>query len=216
MIPEDKVELLKMVSEPLRVELHLEMYSPLVSSHPFLRRYSENHPEVMGKVCREGVSTQWLSRGDVIFSQGQIPEKPKMLFACEASLEYEMDGKKEELTKGQWASEATLWTNWMHRGTLRAISESTVLQLEADTFADIVSQFWTPQVNPKKYAREFVARLNDMDPSSLSDLTKVVREDEDVRGSTISQQRLWASGWGSLFGVYPSGSQTMMLETVRN
>ena len=49
--PERSVELLGMVSQPLLQELHFEIYSPLLSVHPFFKRYIEECPQVIRKVC---------------------------------------------------------------------------------------------------------------------------------------------------------------------
>jgi len=205
-IPEEDVELLNIVSGPLRVELHFEIYSKLLAHHPFLRRYSEFHPEVMGKVCHCGISVKSLSKGDIVFSEGEIPAEPKMLFPSEGVLQYEKDAEYKDLQKGEWSSEATLWTHWMHRGTLRAKQESRVLLLDAVTFADMVSQFWTPEVNPKRYARDFVEGLNDMDPAFLSDLT-VIGFEKEKRMTTESQvlQRGWSLTPRYIFGLVPDG-----------
>lgn len=45
--PQDSVELLSLVSEPLRVQLHFEQYLPVIEKHPFFKRYSK---ERLGRV----------------------------------------------------------------------------------------------------------------------------------------------------------------------
>merc|ERR1740130_1183783 len=50
-MPESGVALMKHVSEPLHVELHFEMYNPMLQVHPFFARYVEECPHVVRKVC---------------------------------------------------------------------------------------------------------------------------------------------------------------------
>merc|ERR1711959_606813 len=44
-LPENQVRLFSLVSEPLRVEMHFEMYAPVFASHPFFFDYIEECPQ---------------------------------------------------------------------------------------------------------------------------------------------------------------------------
>lgn len=219
------MRLLEIVSEPLRAELHFQLYSSLLVVHPFLSCFCELHPEVMSKVCHSAVSTKLLSCGDVAFSQAEIPNSPQILFVWEGALEYRKDGDSPvEVGKGQWVAEGTLWTNWMHRGTLQAKEECRLLCLDSKLFGEMVSQFWTQEVNPKAYARDFVNTLNEMDQSSLSDLMdfqEIMRtsqkvsffsEDGQLIGWQRSSERKHSSTRQrllSLFGAVPGGGSNI-------
>merc|ERR1719450_1057199 len=60
-MPESAVCLIKQVSEPLRVELHFEMYNPMLSVHPFFARYVEECPHVVRKVCHTAMQANQVS-----------------------------------------------------------------------------------------------------------------------------------------------------------
>merc|ERR1719359_1853039 len=62
-MPENAVMLIKHVSEPLRVELHFEMYSPMLLVHPFFIRYMEECPHVVRKVCHTAMEMHQVSIG---------------------------------------------------------------------------------------------------------------------------------------------------------
>merc|ERR1712228_279933 len=79
--------------------------------------------------------------------------------------------KGEDLTQGQWISEPVLWTHWMHRGMLRAVSDSRLCLLDAHKFQDVVSTFDHDEFNPKVYASGFVDGLN----STKDMLTDIAR-----------------------------------------
>jgi len=202
LLDETNVKLLELVSEALRAEMHFELYSPLLSEHPFLKRYCEVHREVMTKVCHSAVSRKSISRGDVVFNTGELPSDPQMLFVESGMLEYEMEDRlPEEVGKKRWIAEANLWTTWMHRGKLQAKTDCRLLVLDANTFQDKVSQFYTSEVNPRHYARLFVDGLNEMEQALLSDLTVIHmahHEDSDPIIREAGSRRSSGSGgsWG--------------------
>jgi len=170
-MPEDQVELLKLVSEPLRVDLHFEMFSPIFGLHPFFWRYTHECPQVMRKVCHHVTSAVHLSRGDVLFHAGEAPADPRMYIIVIGLMQYmAISGKVTFLHEEEWVAEATLWTRWVHRGVLTAMAECRIFTIDAKKFQDIVGQFEHPQFDPKAYAVTFVECLNSTKPAMLSDL----------------------------------------------
>lgn len=172
--PESSVELLKLISGPLRAEIHYETHLPVLAAHPFLRLYNSRHAVSIRHVCHKAVAQVSLSRGDVLFSESEITVNRRMFFVCDGKFMYLQDVKKEggtEVVQGCWLSEAVLWTAWTHRGTLQAVNEGSLLALNAEEFAGIVSTF--PTVHVFNYAAKFVQGLND---SSCDDLTDIGEE----------------------------------------
>jgi len=179
---EQAVELLRMVSEPLRVELHFELYAHVFNKHHFFKQYVELCPAAMRKVCHHAVSVKPLSRDDVVFSFGEIPAHPQMLICMGGTLRYvaAIDETETEVTAdsaSSWVAEATLWTHWMHRGILAAVSDARLLVVNAKDFQDIAIQFPTPGFDPKRYASDFVAQLNESE--NLTDLHSKPEEHGD-------------------------------------
>jgi len=170
-VPEDKIDLLHFVSEPLRVELHFEIYSPVLRVHPFFLRYMEDCPAVMRKVCHSAIQTMQVSHNDVLFSLGEIPSQPKVYFIKTGLLQYvSLSGKEIQVTPKMWACEAALWTNWIHRGQLTAITDCRLYALDCKRFQDIASSFEHHDFDPKKYAAEFVRDLNNCHHTEITDL----------------------------------------------
>merc|ERR1711862_676735 len=87
-MPEGSVELLGIVSEPLRVELHFEIYSGVLAAHPFFARYIEECPQIMCRVCHCAMSELLVSHGDTIFTAGETPQYPKTYIVCSGTLQY--------------------------------------------------------------------------------------------------------------------------------
>lgn len=185
LMPESSVELLTLVSEPLRSELHFEMYSPIFSQHPFFSHYTMEAPQVMRKVCHYASAMSLVSSGDVIFSTGEIPAEPKMYVVCSGTLQYTHDdGMISTVEKGRFLAEATLWTKWMHRGVLTATSDCRLCTLDATKFQVISGQFSQSYFNPKIYAAAFVDALNQQ--GTYSDLPLILTS--ELEASAMSTQ----------------------------
>jgi len=122
--PEVAVELLKVISEPLMMELHFEIHAPILRSHPFFKSYMSVNPMGMRRVCHTAITILHVSRDDVIFTAWEAPPKPRMLFIVKGTLEYiATDGSYKTILNSTWVSEACLWVkDWVHAGTLRARS----------------------------------------------------------------------------------------------
>eukprot|EP00929_Paragymnodinium_shiwhaense_P011585 TRINITY_DN11751_c0_g1_i1.p1 TRINITY_DN11751_c0_g1~~TRINITY_DN11751_c0_g1_i1.p1 ORF type:complete len:873 (+),score=182.78 TRINITY_DN11751_c0_g1_i1:92-2710(+) len=175
----DAVDLLPVVSEPLKVAMHFEMFSPVLKHHPFFADCIMEGPQVMRRVCHCATSTLLLSQGDVIFSKGETTPEPKMYFVCKGMLEYaHPSGDLVTLVDRQWVAEPTLWTIWRHRGTLTALDDAKIFMLDSTTFQNVVARGIRLKeegiFDPKLYAADFVAHLNSVDdPNDLSCLTSL-------------------------------------------
>mmetsp|Transcript_71258 Transcript_71258/g.196724 ORF Transcript_71258/g.196724 Transcript_71258/m.196724 type:complete len:915 (+) Transcript_71258:821-3565(+) len=157
---ENRVELLGMISEPLRVELHFELYAPVVSVHPFFRCFTEACPQVMKKVCHAAMSQLLVSNGDVVFMLGEVPSPPQMFIVCSGELSYHyVTGAVAYVEAGQWISEATLWTSWTHQGMLKAASDCRLCLLDAQKFLEFAETF-DHDFDLRSYARTFVECMN--------------------------------------------------------
>jgi len=185
---ESNVELLRVISEPLKMELHFEMYSPVLSKHPFFNTYASECPHVMRKVCHRSTSMSLVSSNDIIFNAGELPLNPKMCWVCNGTLSYFSMTEQEFLVKeGDWISEGVLWTPWMHRGSLRANADCRLCELDARSFQDIVGQFDHGEFDPKDYAAHFVRKLNDHQ-GEVTDLHVKFLE-EEVPGAPPPRRR---------------------------
>merc|ERR1712176_1139769 len=88
-MPEVQVEVIFLISQPLRVDIHFEMFSPKLAGHFFFAGYINDCPHVMRKVCHVAmeISTLFHSQ-DVLFSAGEMPAAPQMYIVKNGSLEY--------------------------------------------------------------------------------------------------------------------------------
>merc|ERR1712061_616935 len=88
-MPESTVELLKVLSEPLRVEIHFALYSETFMNHPFFCCFNEMNAAGVRSVCHTCVTEQSLSVGDILFAELEVPTVPRMFFLKTGQTQYE-------------------------------------------------------------------------------------------------------------------------------
>lgn len=77
----------------------------------------------------------------------------------------------QDLSAGDWCSEAALWVPWVHRGTLRATDIACeLLAIDAQKFQTLTLNYENVRVNARIYAQTFATWLNGLERSRLSDL----------------------------------------------
>jgi len=178
---EQEVELLGVISQSLRIELHFEIYSVCLSTHDFFQVYTEECPHVVRHICHRAVSVLVQTSGDVVFCAGEIPVEPKMYIVRRGELRYDSihdDDDECEVGKDRHISEAALWTMWVHRGLCVAASDAILLTICGKKFASIVNQFHVPEFDPIQYGKAFVNDLNTF-KTFVTDIT-TMREMQDM------------------------------------
>jgi len=173
-IPEESVKLLEDVSEPLRRELHFEIYADHLSVHPLFDLLRHRSQE-MKRICHDAVFPVLVSENEVIFSVDEVPsEPPHMIFLEKGLLKYQLDGEAiQDVRPGQWIAEQVLWTDWVYQGTLRSVTPCRLLMLNSVVFQQIVSTKFmqgTLSFEVTKYAAGFLKMLNKSRHRVRSDL----------------------------------------------
>lgn len=205
MMPEDRVEVLSLISRPLYVELHYELYSPVLELHPFFERLSTALPYVMRVVCDQATSTILASAGDIIFHAGEFPTTPMMYIICDGILIYiDVADKTTVLSQGQWVSEPNLWIRWMHRGMLQATGDCRIVALDAGVFQDVLTHFDSgPALSPRKYGMAFVSYMNEVG-SSVSDLASGAEGKLVSKSQTANTISITNASWGKFLDKVPN------------
>jgi len=172
----ESIELLSMISEPLQVELHFEMYMPKFCSNPFMARFGEVYPTQMREICHTAVSLVSLSSGDVLFSDGETPPTPTMYVLISGKAQYLQEETLIEdasiVRERQCLCEAALWTHWVHCGILLSKAPCRLLSLDASVFQDIVTSS-VPEHDLTKlraYPQRYVDHLTTCPVQELTDL----------------------------------------------
>lgn len=169
-LPEEDVELLKFVSDSLKSDLHLEIFSPMLFSHPVLYHLQGVNPAVVRQICHGAVSTQHCLSNDVLFRPGEVPTRPNMFFVSQGRLSYSQDAVHfQAVLPPEWLCEHVLWTSWVYHGLFFAESVCQLVCLDTEAFRDIVGKCQTSVSELAKYAVEFLKLVNNS-PNTRSDL----------------------------------------------
>lgn len=191
--PEQSVTFMALVSKPLRAEMHYEMHLPVINEYPFLHVFNIFNPTTTRNICHTALSPVLVSRGDILFSMLEVSMSPAMLFVVSGEITYVRgsDLAVQQVIKGEWLAEASLWTAWTHCGTARGRDEAQVLALDASRFGELVSA--VPGGNGKAYAQRFVEQLNQMADEDLSDVGRPSVETWEVV-DVIFENRTFSRG----------------------
>jgi len=172
-LPEANIALLQMISDPLRMELHFEIHSAIMFQHPFFLSYNHVNPGAIKNVCHTSVSSLKVAAEDVVFSEMEQPANPRIFFVIDGVLKYSKPSQSEdeirEVKSGVWIGEALLWTeDWLHVGTLTAVTDSQLLAVEVKGMHDHIANFGTSHA--RHFAKLFTDNLNALASQDLSDI----------------------------------------------
>eukprot|EP00930_Biecheleria_cincta_P036956 TRINITY_DN25338_c0_g1_i1.p1 TRINITY_DN25338_c0_g1~~TRINITY_DN25338_c0_g1_i1.p1 ORF type:complete len:717 (-),score=105.12 TRINITY_DN25338_c0_g1_i1:314-2464(-) len=194
---EHDVELLSMISKGLRVELDFQMFRPIFATHIFFERYIEEFPMVMRKISNEASKLTWVFEGDIMFSEGEQPARPRMFIPQEGTLSYiDCFGRVYKIEACSTddrpiISEPNLWTYWVHCGMLKALTKVSMFELDATKFQEIALQFDHGHFDPRRYAVAYVEMLKNRD--MVSDMVMPFSDEEsDQLLATLSYSRAFS------------------------
>jgi len=122
----------------LMIQLHQEVYGPMLTLHPFFAAYSEIDTKGLHRICHCAMSQQALLDEQDLFTRGTTATK--MYFIVSGLLDYLHEGSHKLLEEGNWACEVVLWIPWVHLGNLTAIRFSELFALDAGIFQKTIPQ----------------------------------------------------------------------------
>lgn len=161
-IVERDIALLGVISEPLRVEIHYQIYTPVIKAHPFFCHYHASSSAATQKLCHSAIQVISLSMGDTLFTYGESPRVPQMFFLMSGCLvyKYQSVGVERMVGIGMWACEAALWVPWIHLGDMSAGADCGVLGLDAAVLQEVSVKFQSQATFSAVYASKFMNWLN--------------------------------------------------------
>lgn len=175
------IKILALLSEPLSNELHSFMFAPHLKRHPFFHFLGDNMSSVMHRVCHQSLRGQSLAAYDVLFALGD--EGRCMYFVKNGDLQYTFrngDMLDPPLKELEWVAEAVLWVSWWHAGELSAVTPCDLVVVDPKIFMGIFCQHIKPWRFAKRYADQFLERLNNSHDDTLSD---IIRDDAFYSGA---------------------------------
>lgn len=210
-ISEASVELLHLISNPLRVEIHFECYGHVLMWHPFFKGYHTMNGMAFRHLCHVAVTRMKLSKGDVCFSTGETPQHPRMFYLVVGNMMYTRPTRRPlHMETQQWACEVHLWIqSWVHCGQLRATSECDIICLDAEKFRETACNYKVKEFYAGKYAQRFVTDMNEADTQDVSELVTEAVNPRDIAKDIFPRSR-------SQFGLHGDKSaRSGYFESVR-
>eukprot|EP00930_Biecheleria_cincta_P001702 TRINITY_DN102815_c0_g1_i1.p1 TRINITY_DN102815_c0_g1~~TRINITY_DN102815_c0_g1_i1.p1 ORF type:complete len:767 (+),score=101.17 TRINITY_DN102815_c0_g1_i1:29-2302(+) len=179
--------ILDSLSMPLNDRLAFEMLSANLVVHPlfaFLRYHSE---PVMIKISVAALQCIHFGSEDIIFRLRESSNGMVMLFngECQYTLP---SGDGMPLKNGSWLAEASIWTDWLHRGNLKAYTPCYTGLIEAQKFVAVMRVHPYPWTLSCRYAARFVQFLNRIDQKQLIDILStdaIMEEGLDAMDGTL-------------------------------
>jgi len=170
-VRDTNADALRRSSIELIVDLLEEMRVPAFSAHPFFVNLRAKHPHLVRELCQEALQPLLRHPDQLVFRAGDVSSRMYVLISGHAlytASVHQQDAPpgspptlvKRALRGGQWLSEAALWTGWVHRGELWAVTECLFFALDASGFAQVISSHKSAHTFAAAYARKFVEGLN--------------------------------------------------------
>jgi len=159
-----KIEYLQLLSGPLHAALQLELFEPALTVVPYLAEYSQLSRPSMSQVCFSAVRKFRIFKKDTLFNFGE--ECTEMMIMLSGAVFYRrargIRGVRRRTNIEQVCvlCEAVLWVPWIHRGTTKAITESTVVALNSKRFRDVTVAHPDAMYHAHAYALEFLKKLH--------------------------------------------------------
>jgi len=164
---ESSVELLELLSTPLRRELRYARYEHCLGELGFHAMTSQLSLPLLSKT---------LAANDTVFEVGSVAQEA--YFISEGSLMYAWGDQKvtfNEKDKLGWLVEMCLWTPWVHVGELSTRSVSCVETIQLEPFFECICRSLDVLRLAQEYAESFVKSMN-----SLAAVTDLWHPDQDV------------------------------------
>mmetsp|Transcript_73147 Transcript_73147/g.169636 ORF Transcript_73147/g.169636 Transcript_73147/m.169636 type:complete len:713 (+) Transcript_73147:91-2229(+) len=196
-VQEQQVDLLALLSEPLRMSLRKELFKQHCT-HPFFEEIFTHGAVAMSKLCVAALDQELFSKGDVLFHEREVARR--MFMVIEGRLIYlcnEVKRTPDILEPGDWCSEAALWLRWAHRWDMCAFSEATLFGINAESFRQTLTQTPADAVLPRRYAHKFLGCFSKLvEVGEASDIRPSREDVERFYKSTWTAEKDPASSWG--------------------
>eukprot|EP00929_Paragymnodinium_shiwhaense_P034618 TRINITY_DN18809_c0_g1_i2.p1 TRINITY_DN18809_c0_g1~~TRINITY_DN18809_c0_g1_i2.p1 ORF type:complete len:781 (-),score=153.24 TRINITY_DN18809_c0_g1_i2:14-2356(-) len=162
----EKVALLRLLSGPLNVELHQELYMPYLVKVPFLEHFNGRSASAMSQLCFSAVQDFSLSKGDELFTSGTRSNGKLMVLNNGTLFYHRARGKLKTrrvvmLQKGQYFCESVLWVPWVHQGVMKTLVESEIIALDAQRFMEVTVTYSIAYQTACEHARDHVQELQE-------------------------------------------------------
>lgn len=168
-LAEEDVSALMMLSKTLRGQLLYATRMPFLMSHHLFKLWELCEVDALRRLC-ECVTFVFYTSQDIAFTAKADAEECYLVARGRLNyLQFPESSFVEKTTvvhinDGTWLCEAALWSQWVHVGTLEAITTCQVLVVKAEVLLGIASQHETVARSTLEYATNYFARITSAMP----------------------------------------------------
>mmetsp|Transcript_34445 Transcript_34445/g.78550 ORF Transcript_34445/g.78550 Transcript_34445/m.78550 type:complete len:802 (-) Transcript_34445:44-2449(-) len=134
------VEAFQMLPDNIRLELHSEVFLPVLLPHSFFHCLNDMDRDVMRRICQSAISEQTLAAKRQLFTMGD--QARYTYFVVSGSVDYEKGWGNEKTigSVGCCIAELSLWVQWEHQGTLSASTTCELALVSAEDFRSLANR----------------------------------------------------------------------------
>lgn len=127
--------------ERLKFQLHLEVFGPILTVHPFFETFQDMDSRGLYKICHRAASQHRLLSEQELFSRGMRTNRMYFVIVgeCRFTLPH-FESSDVHLLPGTWCCEVALWIPWIHLGSLTANTITELVSVDAGAFQQTFPQ----------------------------------------------------------------------------
>jgi len=136
-IHEPEVKLLQLLPRSLKEEMHLQIYEPTLSNHPFFRVLTGVDDQALLKICHVAMSQESLKSGQELFTYGKEAERAFCIVAGKLRYHKGPGIRNQEgmdIGQGAFICDMVLWMHWEHRGSMTASTPCELAVVDGAAF----------------------------------------------------------------------------------
>jgi len=176
-IQKEGVPCLKGLSQELTGQLTLEICAQHLQHLLLFNVLYKKMHLVMRSICSEALSFQSFAENEEVFRFSNLGKK--VYFLHSGNMEYVILNEPTQPTPldpppmpKEAISEAVLWMQWIHQGTLTVLTPTELVLLDPDIFSKIMTMSPEPWSMAVKYAENFIKFLNSLERSAFIDIIR--------------------------------------------
>jgi hypothetical protein len=161
-VHEEDIDVLKFVPESMRVQLHGEVYLPILTPHPLFFHFATIcEDECVVELCHEAMSEVSLGTSQELFTIGVAAKRMYFMLTGLVTYFHGHSGEAQQMRGGQRCCEAVLWVKWEHQGTLSAKVHSEFVTLESQAFLQTIPRSLHMTKVCRTYAKMFKQSIDE-------------------------------------------------------
>jgi len=184
-VSEQKLWVLKLLSNQLRNELNFAVSFSCVRNHPFFEVMSRVSRQTVVLLANNAMNVQSLAFNDRVTVPGVLATNMYMVQFGKLSYahfsETHLDVSKREMSflcHQDWACEGALWTEWYTLGEVVAETECKIINIQAAPFTEVIKDELMVWKIAAIYARNFVNWLSNQPYGHLTDVFKAAEMEQ--------------------------------------